>query len=89
MLLYKKSSSHIGLTYEESVEEALCFGWVDGFMRRYDSDRTVNRFTPRKPKSSWSESNRSRAYKLVALGLMRPSGVAALPPDIRREIAGT
>ena len=86
VLLYKKSAGKPGLRYEETVEEALCFGWVDGFMRSYDSDRTVNRFTPRRPKSSWSRSNRQRALDLMEAGLMKPSGLAKLPEDLRVQL---
>jgi uncharacterized protein YdeI (YjbR/CyaY-like superfamily) len=86
VLLYKKSSEKSGLSYDEAVEEALCFGWIDGFMRSYDSDRTVQRFTPRRPKSNWSESNRARVRKLAGAGLIQAPGIAAMPADLRAEV---
>lgn len=86
VLLYKKSSGKSGLNYDEAVEEALCFGWIDGFMRSYDSDRTVQRFTPRRARSKWSTSNRARVTRLASSGLMQAPGVAVLPADLRAEI---
>lgn len=66
------------LDYGEAVEEALCFGWVDSRGRKVDERRTKLYFAPRKPNSQWSASNKERVTRLVASGLMRPAGVAAI-----------
>jgi len=65
------------LEYDDVVEEALCFGWVDSRSRSYDETRTMLYVAPRKAKSPWSASNRTRVEKLVANGLMTDSGLAA------------
>jgi uncharacterized protein YdeI (YjbR/CyaY-like superfamily) len=64
------------LSYDESVEEALCFGWIDSLIRRIDESRYARKFTPRKPGSRWSPSNRARAEKMIEAGLMTPRGLA-------------
>lgn len=72
----KKASGEPTLEYEESVLEALCFGWVDGLMRSIDETFYKRRFTPRRPVSTWSPSNKRRVAELVAAGLMTPAGQA-------------
>lgn len=79
-LLYP--DAHTGLSrvsYLESVEEALCFGWIDGIQKRMDDTQTAQRFTPRRPKSNWTELNKERARRLIAAGLMTEAGRAKLP----------
>ena len=66
-------------TYVESVLEALCFGWIDGIAKSLDSERTAQRFTPRRPKGNWTELNKERSLQLIADGLMTPAGLAMLP----------
>jgi uncharacterized protein YdeI (YjbR/CyaY-like superfamily) len=75
--LYKKHAAHRGMTYPEAVDEALCWGWIDGVMRRLDDDALVQRFTPRKAKSTWSLVNVAKVKALTAAKRMRPPGVAA------------
>jgi uncharacterized protein YdeI (YjbR/CyaY-like superfamily) len=75
LVYYKPHSGKPTVAYDESVEEALCFGWVDSLIRKLDADRYARKFTPRKPDSSWSESNRKRVGKLVAQGLMTAAGL--------------
>lgn len=75
---YKKSSGKPSITWPESVDEALCFGWIDGIRRSVDEDSYTIRFTPRKPKSIWSAVNTKRANELQELGLMSPAGLKAL-----------
>jgi uncharacterized protein YdeI (YjbR/CyaY-like superfamily) len=72
----KKASTQQGLRYEEGVEEALCFGWIDGVMRRIDDLTFMQRYSPRKPKSVWSASNVERVERLIAEGRMTPAGMA-------------
>ena len=83
---YKVASGKGGITYKEAVDEALCFGWIDGVRRGIDDDRYANRFTPRKPKSYWSEVNTKRAKELIADGRMTPAGLAAFE---RRDASET
>jgi uncharacterized protein YdeI (YjbR/CyaY-like superfamily) len=71
---YKKASGQTGLTYAEAVDEALCFGWIDGIKKRVDELSYTHRFTPRKPKSNWSLINTRRAEALKKLGRMTPAG---------------
>ena len=73
-LVYRKGAPDRSLTYDESVEEALCFGWVDGLVRGIDDDRYMRRFTPRRPKSKWSASNKERVARLIERGAMAPPG---------------
>jgi uncharacterized protein YdeI (YjbR/CyaY-like superfamily) len=64
-----------GITYPEALDEALCFGWIDGVRRRIDAEAYTIRFTPRKPRSNWSAVNIERAGVLISQGLMHPSGL--------------
>jgi uncharacterized protein YdeI (YjbR/CyaY-like superfamily) len=74
---HKKGSGRPSITWPESVDEALCFGWIDGVRRRIDDDSYSIRFTPRKARSTWSAINVKRFGELTELGLVRPVGVAA------------
>jgi uncharacterized protein YdeI (YjbR/CyaY-like superfamily) len=75
--LYKKGSPKVGLRYGEAVEEALCFGWIDGLTRSRDADSFVQRFTPRRPGSNWSMVNIAKVEALRRQGRMQPAGIAA------------
>jgi uncharacterized protein YdeI (YjbR/CyaY-like superfamily) len=76
------------LTYLDSVEEAICFGWIDGLAKRIPNDELAQRFTPRRKGANWTELNKARAQRLIHLGLMTEAGKATLPPlDLRAEIA--
>jgi uncharacterized protein YdeI (YjbR/CyaY-like superfamily) len=66
------------ITYLDAVEEALCFGWIDGLAKRH-GDATAQRFTPRRPKSHWTELNKERARRLIAAGKMTEAGLRSLP----------
>ena len=74
---YKKGSGRPGITWPESVDEALCFGWIDGVRKSLGEDSYTIRFTPRKPGSTWSAVNVGRVEELTRLGRMRPAGLAA------------
>ena len=65
------------MTWSESVDEALCFGWIDGIRRTIDSESYCIRFTPRNPKSIWSAVNIKKVEELIQLGKMTPAGIAA------------
>lgn len=75
--LFKVHARHRGVGYKEALDEALCFGWIDGVRKSLDSDSFTQRFTPRKTKSNWSAVNIKRAKELQAEGRMRPPGAAA------------
>jgi uncharacterized protein YdeI (YjbR/CyaY-like superfamily) len=83
---YKKETGKPSITWPESVDEALCVGWVDGVRKRLDEDSYVIRFTPRRPRSKWSAVNVARVAELTALGRMKPDGLAAFD---RRTADGT
>lgn len=75
--MYKKSSGKGGVTYKEALDEALCFGWIDGVRKRLDDEAFVQRFTPRTAKSYWSAVNIRRANELSVAGQMHAAGAAA------------
>jgi uncharacterized protein YdeI (YjbR/CyaY-like superfamily) len=75
LVTWKKPTGKPRVDYDAAVEEALCFGWVDSKSRSVDDERTSLYFTPRKPKSAWSESNVGRVGKLEAAGLMTAAGL--------------
>jgi uncharacterized protein YdeI (YjbR/CyaY-like superfamily) len=78
-LVYAKKHSGVpSLTYNDAVEEALCFGWIDSKINPIDDDFYMQVFTPRKPKSAWSGLNKARVTRLMASGLMTPTGLAAI-----------
>lgn len=76
--LLKKSASARGLTKAEAIDVALCYGWIDGQLDKYDDQYWLVRFTPRKARSRWSQVNRKRAMELLAEGRMRKSGIAQI-----------
>lgn len=78
LVRWKKSSGHPHVPYDDVVEEALCFGWVDSLQRTLDEQRSQLMITPRKPGSNWSRSNKQRVERLLAAGLMAPAGLAAV-----------
>ena len=77
MGLYKKGSGRPSITWPEAVDEALCFGWIDGIRQRIDDERSMNRFTPRKPNSNWSAVNIRRVEELTKQRRMRVAGLKA------------
>jgi uncharacterized protein YdeI (YjbR/CyaY-like superfamily) len=74
---YRKGTGRSGITYAEAVDQALCFGWIDGIRKRIDDDSYANRFTPRRRGSTWSAVNVGRVGELTEQGLMQPAGLAA------------
>ena len=74
---YKKATSKLSVTWAETVDEALCFGWIDGVRKSLDDERYMIRFTPRKPKSIWSQRNIELAERLTEEGRMTDAGLAA------------
>ena len=74
LIFYNKLSKIKSVPYEEAVEEGLCFGWIDSVKYKRDDESSYQYFSPRKPKSNWSKSNRDRVKKLTEAGLMTASG---------------
>jgi uncharacterized protein YdeI (YjbR/CyaY-like superfamily) len=77
MGMYKKGSGRPSITWPEAVDEALCFGWIDGVRQRIDDESYMNRFTPRRPNSNWSAVNVRRVQELTRQRRMRPAGLKA------------
>lgn len=75
LVYYKKHSGKLRIPYNDAVEEALCFGWIDGKIKRINDDYYIQWFTPRRPGSRWSELNLSKAKGLIESGLMKPAGM--------------
>ena len=74
---YKRATGRPSLTWAQSVDAALCYGWIDGIRKSVDEERYTIRFTPRRPGSTWSAVNTRRVPELKALGLMKPAGLKA------------
>lgn len=83
--IHGKASGKGGLTYAEALDEALCFGWIDGVRRRLDADSYSIRFTPRRPRSIWSLVNVRHATRLIATARMRPAGRTAFNARDKRR----
>jgi uncharacterized protein YdeI (YjbR/CyaY-like superfamily) len=77
LIYYKKESGKPRIPYADAVEEALCFGWIDGKIKSISKDYYIQRFTPRRPGSRWSKYNIERVRRLIKEGLMKPEGMAA------------
>ena len=80
---FKKATGKLSITYDELVEECLCFGWIDGVVKKLDEESNVQRITPRRKKKTFlSELNRQRVWKLQREGLMTPAGIAPIEDQI-------
>jgi uncharacterized protein YdeI (YjbR/CyaY-like superfamily) len=91
LIYYKKSSGKPRIPYNDAVEEALCFGWIDSKIKSVNDDYYIQWFTPRRPGSRWSELNLKRVERLIKEGRMRPEGLkvystAAKKPDINYNV---
>jgi uncharacterized protein YdeI (YjbR/CyaY-like superfamily) len=85
LIQYKKAAKKPSINYVEAVEEAICFGWIDGLQKSMDAERYALRFSPRRPKSNWTETNKERARKLIADGRMTEAGRETLPADVKAK----
>ena len=85
MGFYKVSSKKTGISYKEAVDQALCFGWIDGLTKRVDDERWTIRFSPRRRASVWSAVNTRRAKELVKSGMMTPAGLDAFEARDERK----
>ena len=82
---YRKDSGKPSITWQESVDEALCFGWIDGIRKKISDEAYTNRFTPRRATSNWSAINIARVAELTKLKRMHPAGVAAFEKRIEKK----
>jgi uncharacterized protein YdeI (YjbR/CyaY-like superfamily) len=85
LVFYKKHTGKARLAYEDAVEEALCFGWIDSIVKRLDDETYARKFTPRNRGSQWSDLNIARAKKMIAAGRMTPAGSALSEPALLRH----
>ena len=76
LITYKKATGQPRVEYDDAVEEALCFGWIDSKPNKLDDDRSMLWFAPRKPGTGWSKPNKERVERMLAAGLMAPAGLA-------------
>jgi uncharacterized protein YdeI (YjbR/CyaY-like superfamily) len=83
LIQYKKATKKPSINYVEAVEEAICFGWIDGFEKGMDAERYATRFSPRREKTNWTNTNKDRARRMIAEGRMTPAGRAKLPVDVK------
>jgi uncharacterized protein YdeI (YjbR/CyaY-like superfamily) len=81
LVFFKNHTGRPSIAYMDALDEALCFGWIDSLVRRLDEDRYARKFTPRKPDSRWSPTNRKRYAELAASGRLHPAGMKRAPTD--------
>lgn len=78
LVFFKRKTAKTQVSYDEAVEEALCFGWIDSIIQKIDDDKYARKFTPRKKKSNWSALNKQRVARMIREGRMTEPGLAAL-----------
>ena len=76
LVYFKKESGRPGLDYQDTLDEALCYGWIDSLIKKLDDNSYCRKFTPRKAESNWSAANKGRVGELIAAGRMTPAGLA-------------
>jgi uncharacterized protein YdeI (YjbR/CyaY-like superfamily) len=81
LVFAKRHTGKPRVSYDEAVEEALCYGWIDSIVRKLDDDQYAQKFTPRKDRTKWSAPNLERVRRLLAEGRMTDAGIAVLHPD--------
>jgi uncharacterized protein YdeI (YjbR/CyaY-like superfamily) len=81
LVFHKGKEKDTSFSYDDAVEEALCFGWIDSILKKLDDDRYARKFTPRKSGSRWSTRNRRRYEDLKSRGLLAPAGIQRAPTD--------
>ena len=86
LVYYKKHTKKPSIPYNEAVEEALCFGWIDSLVRRIDDERYMQKYTPRKPKSTWSKHNVKRVEKMIAENKMMEKGMELYNYAIQNDL---
>jgi uncharacterized protein YdeI (YjbR/CyaY-like superfamily) len=88
LVFNKRQTGRPSIAYDEAVDEALCFGWIDSLIKRLDDDRYARKFTPRKPDSRWSTANRKRYAQVKASGRLTPAGLKRAPTDRSYDAPG-
>jgi len=78
VVMDRRGTNPTAVDYEEAVEEALCFGWIDSKVVKLDAGRTLQWFSPRRPRGTWARTNKARVERLTAAGLMMPAGLAVI-----------
>jgi uncharacterized protein YdeI (YjbR/CyaY-like superfamily) len=73
--IFKKGANKPTVTYDQALDEALCYGWIDGLKKSHDVESFIQRFTPRRPRSLWSIRNKTHVARLIKAGKMKPSGL--------------
>jgi uncharacterized protein YdeI (YjbR/CyaY-like superfamily) len=86
LVFYRKETGQPSLPYDDAIEEALCFGWIDGIAKKVDAERHTLRFTPRKNTTNWSHPNKKRLHRLLQEGKMTPAGLARVDPAVLKEM---
>src|SRR5262252_6110439 len=81
LIFHKQHTGVVSIDYQDALDEALCFGWVDSLIKRLDDRRYARKFTPRKADSRWSDSNRERYARLKAAGRLRQAGLNRAPTN--------
>ncbi|GET33163.1 hypothetical protein PbJCM13498_20260 [Prolixibacter bellariivorans] len=84
LIYHKKHTGKRSVSYEDSVQEALCWGWIDSLIKRLDDDRYARKFTPRKPDSQWSVTNIKRIQLLKSAKRLEPAGIAVIPENVMK-----
>ena len=78
MIYYKKHTGKSTIPYDDAVEEALCYGWIDSLVKRIDDEKYTQKYTPRKKKSVWSKKNKERVEKMIRQGRMTEAGLSKI-----------
>lgn len=89
LIYYKKHTNQPRIPYDDAVEEALCFGWIDSIVQKIDDERYAQKFTPRKSSSKWSESNKRRIRKLLKEGKLTQAGLAKISEGVLKTEEGS
>ncbi len=82
LIYYKKNSGKPSVAYDQSVEEALCYGWIDGLLKSIDEEKYTRRFTPRRKNSIWAQSNVARVHRMIKEKKMTDAGLAIIPQAV-------
>lgn len=85
LVFHKRHTGQAAVAYEDALDEALCFGWIDSLIKRLDAERYARKFTPRKLVSRWSDINRERYARLKASGRLMPAGLKRAPTDLTSD----
>jgi uncharacterized protein YdeI (YjbR/CyaY-like superfamily) len=86
LITYKKRAKRRSLDYSTVLDEAICFGWIDGIIKGVNEDYYVARWSPRRRRSNWTNGNIERARQLIKEGRMTAAGIASLPPGVAAEL---